>query len=110
MLNKIFGSFGLIISLTALFSFSNKHIQKPVIRTIVVDAGHGGYDVGARGLFSTEADVSLAIAMKLGKRLETEFPECKIVYTRTTNALPGNLNDLNAANHLRCGQTHASPG
>ncbi|RYF96434.1 MAG: N-acetylmuramoyl-L-alanine amidase, partial [Chitinophagaceae bacterium] len=36
-----------------------------------------------------------------GKKLEAEFPECKIVYTRTGKALPGNLNDLNAANRLR---------
>ena len=110
MLKKTFPFFAFLISLTVLFSFSDKWMQKPVIRTIVVDAGHGGYDVGAKGLFSTEADVSLAIAMKLGKRLETEFPECKIVYTRTDKALPGNLNDLNAANHLRAEMANEAKG
>jgi N-acetylmuramoyl-L-alanine amidase len=110
MLNKTFAFLALIITLTAVFSFSDKGMQKPVIRTIVVDAGHGGYDIGAKGLFSTEADVSLGIAMKLGKRLETEFPECNIVYTRTDKALPGNLNDLNAANHLRAEMANEAKG
>ena len=110
MLKRLSPSIIFILFIGALFSFTNKAPQKPVIRTIVVDAGHGGYDIGARGLFSTEADVSLAIAMKLGKRLETEFPECKIVYTRKSTALPGNLNDLNAANHLRAELANEAKG
>ena len=32
--------------------------QKNVIRTVIIDAGHGGIDPGAKGLFSTEAEVS----------------------------------------------------
>jgi N-acetylmuramoyl-L-alanine amidase len=110
MSKKLLPAVAFIATLSILFSFTNKWMQKPVIRTIIVDAGHGGYDVGAKGLFSTEADVSLAIAMKLGKRLETEFPECKIVYTRTNKALPGNLNDLNAANHLRAEMANEAKG
>jgi len=39
--------------------------QKKVLRTIVIDPGHGGIDPGARGSFSTEAEVSLAVSMKL---------------------------------------------
>ncbi|MET0243603.1 MAG: N-acetylmuramoyl-L-alanine amidase, partial [Flavitalea sp.] len=100
-MNKIVGAMLFVIGLTAIFSFSVKQQQKPALRVIVVDAGHGGYDIGARGTFSTEADVSLAIANKLGKKLEAEFPECRIVYTRPGKTLPGNLNDLNAANRLR---------
>jgi N-acetylmuramoyl-L-alanine amidase len=110
MFKKILPILVFALSLAALSSFSKKGVQRPVIRTIVVDAGHGGYDVGAKGLFSTEADVSLAIAMKLGKRLETEFPECKIVYTRTNKELPGNLDDLNAANHLRAEMANEAKG
>ncbi len=100
----------LISAITSLLSFTNKWQQTPAFKTIVVDAGHGGYDVGARGLFSTEADVSLAIALKLGKALEEEFPECKIVYTRKDKNLPGNLNDLNKANHLRAEMANEAKG
>ncbi len=110
MIKKIVPFIVFISCLTLLFSFTNKWQQTPAFRTIVVDAGHGGYDVGARGLFSTEAEVSLAIAMKLGKRLEAEFPECKIVYTRTDKNLPGNLNDLNKANHLRAEMANEAKG
>src|SRR5678816_1054838 len=64
--------------------------QKNVIRTVIIDAGHGGIDPGAKGLFSTEAEVSLSIALKLGKAFEKEFPNIRIVYTRTTDVLPYN--------------------
>lgn len=37
------------LTLLILSSFKEKPVQKPVLRTIVLDAGHGGYDVGAEG-------------------------------------------------------------
>lgn len=61
-----------------------------MISTIIVDAGHGGHDVGAKGDFSFEKNIALAIAMKLGKKLEEEFPNTKILYTRTTDSYPQN--------------------
>lgn len=63
---------------------------KAAIRTLIIDPGHGGIDPGARGSFSTEADVSLAVSLKLGKAIQKEFPELKIVYTRTTDVMAGN--------------------
>ena len=70
-----------------LFSFSekNKPVQKATIKTLIVDPGHGGFDPGARGLISNEADVSLAVALKFGRALKEEFPELNVVYTRTTD-------------------------
>src|SRR5437763_16398683 len=67
--------------------------QKPALRTIIIDAGHGGIDHGAKGLITTEAEVALDIALKLGKAVEKEFPGTKVVYTRTSSALPGGLTD-----------------
>ncbi|HVX48560.1 MAG TPA: N-acetylmuramoyl-L-alanine amidase [Chitinophagaceae bacterium] len=75
--------------------------QQHLLRTIIVDAGHGGPDEGAVGEYSNEADITLAIALKLGKMLEDSLPDCKVVYTRTTHELPGGLQDHNAANRLR---------
>lgn len=61
---------------------------KPGIRTIIIDAGHGGHDPGARGDYSTEKQVCLAIALQLGRQLESAFPDIKIFYTRTKDTYP----------------------
>ncbi|MBC9931862.1 N-acetylmuramoyl-L-alanine amidase family protein [Chitinophaga qingshengii] len=59
--------------------------QENPIRTIVIDAGHGGEDPGARGSYSTEKQVTLAVALKLGKILEDNLPDVKVVYTRKSD-------------------------
>jgi len=75
--------------------------QQQKLRTIVIDAGHGGPDIGAVGEYSNEADITLALALKLGKKIQDSLPGVKVVYTRTTHDLPGGLMDHNAANRLR---------
>lgn len=57
-------------------------VQDKPIRTIVIDAGHGGHDHGARGSYSSEKDITLDVSLRLGKILEEMFPDVKIVYTR----------------------------
>lgn len=53
------------------------------VRTIVIDAGHGGKDPGARGFGLQEKDVNLRMALILGKMLkERGF---RVLYTRTTD-------------------------
>ena len=53
---------------------------------IVIDAGHGGDDPGTIGTGKTkEKDVALAIALKLGKLIERQLPNVRVVYTRTTD-------------------------
>ncbi|MGE5315634.1 MAG: N-acetylmuramoyl-L-alanine amidase family protein [Acidobacteriota bacterium] len=53
---------------------------------IVLDAGHGGHDPGTIGTIGThEADVTLGIALKLGKMIEKNMPDVKVVYTRKTD-------------------------
>lgn len=86
----------LFLSISVFFVFfliSSKKIPaqtagKTALKTIIVDAGHGGSDVGARGDYSFEKDICLDIALKLGKKLESEFPDTKILYTRTTDTYP----------------------
>ena len=75
-----------------LFSFSGRSekFPKAQIKTLIIDPGHGGIDPGARGDFSNEADVSLAVSLKFGKALQDQFPDLKIVYTRTTDVMAGN--------------------
>ena len=83
--------------------FFNIHAQSGGggVKTIIVDAGHGGSDVGARGLQTTEAAINLAVSLKLAKALREEFSEKKILETRTNWALPGNLSNAVAANRYR---------
>ncbi|HEY8960229.1 N-acetylmuramoyl-L-alanine amidase, partial [Chitinophaga sp.] len=59
--------------------------QDKPIRTIIIDAGHGGEDPGAKGSYSTEKQVTLEVALKLGKILEENMPDVKVVYTRKTD-------------------------
>lgn len=53
------------------------------LRTIVIDAGHGGH-TGARGAYSTEEGVTLALAFKLQAAIEKNVPNTRVVMTRVT--------------------------
>ena len=75
-----------------LFSLSsNSFAQTPkLLKTIIVDAGHGGEDAGATGQYegslrSKEKDVTLAISKKLVATLQKELSDVKIYPTRTTD-------------------------
>ncbi len=53
---------------------------------IVIDAGHGGKDPGTIGVSGTrEKDVTLAIALELGRLIERNLKDVKVVYTRKTD-------------------------
>jgi len=52
------------------------------IRTVVIDAGHGGRDPGAVGKKAKEKDIALSIALKVGTYIEENIPEVKVIYTR----------------------------
>lgn len=75
------------ILLTSFKTGSGKiaHLQRPGLRTIVIDAGHGGKDFGAAGSYSYEKDITLAIALKLQRTLQEAMPDVNIVMTRTTD-------------------------
>ncbi|MBE6287694.1 MAG: N-acetylmuramoyl-L-alanine amidase [Mediterranea massiliensis] len=49
---------------------------------VVIDAGHGGNDPGAVGKISKEKDINLSVALKLGKLIEQNCPDSKVIYTR----------------------------
>lgn len=55
------------------------------IRTVVLDAGHGGKDPGAKGTKVFEKDIVLAVTLKAGKYIEERIPGVKVIYTRTTD-------------------------
>lgn len=60
--------------------------KKWKLDVVVLDAGHGGNDPGTLGTIGTrEKDITLGISLKLGKLIERELPDVKIVYTRKTD-------------------------
>ncbi len=76
-----------LFTLISLFCLFNEAVlaQGYHIRTIVIDAGHGGVKPGAKGLISLEKNVALAVALRLGKKLAEEMPNIKIIQTRKTD-------------------------
>ncbi len=109
-MRKLF--FTILGSITFFFVsplYSQSGAPKP-LRTLIIDPGHGGQDPGARGMHSTEANVSLAISLKLGDTIAKAYPELKILYTRTTDILPGNLTDLDASLKYRANLANENNG
>ncbi len=71
--------------------------------TVVIDAGHGGKDVGAKGKKTNEKAVNLDVALALGRLIEKEYgkKEVKVVYTRDGDyfvTLQGRCDKANKAN------------
>ncbi|WP_205501861.1 N-acetylmuramoyl-L-alanine amidase family protein [Rufibacter psychrotolerans] len=79
-----------IVSLTVfaflLFSSFTTFERKEVrIRTVVIDAGHGGKDTGCLGASAREKDVALKVALELGQQIQENLPDVKVIYTRKTD-------------------------
>ncbi len=58
--------------------------QELKLKTVVLDAGHGGNDSGAvsRDGKTKEKDLTLAISKRVGALIKEAYPDVKIVYTR----------------------------
>jgi len=86
---RIFHAFLVSTLLAFLFSpgISGRVANDPPkgIRTVVIDAGHGGRDPGAVGKNGKEKDIALSIALKVGTYIEENIPEVKVIYTRKTD-------------------------
>lgn len=55
------------------------------VRVVVIDAGHGGKDPGAHYAGVYEKDLTLKVALKLGRLIEEGMPGVEVVYTRKTD-------------------------
>ncbi len=60
-------------------------VQPPKRFTIVLDAGHGGKDMGAQGRRFKEKDIALQLTLQLGYYLEHYLPQVQVLYTRQTD-------------------------
>ena len=83
--------FSVFLILSFILSGSYSFAQKSVINKIVLDAGHGGKDPGALGTgrySKTEKHIALDVVLKLGKYLEQNYPNMKVLYTRKDDTFP----------------------
>jgi N-acetylmuramoyl-L-alanine amidase len=82
---KFISVFFLLFTCFLVSSFSSKSKPTFGLRTVVIDAGHGGKDPGCHGSKYKEKDVALAVALKLGKFIEDNLKDVKVIYTRKTD-------------------------
>lgn len=75
----------IFLNLCIISSSYGQKEEKYSIKTIVIDAGHGGKDNGTSGRKAKEKEIALAIALKLGTYIEEHLPEIKVIYTRTSD-------------------------
>lgn len=105
MLKKFF-LIGALISFSAILtSFTPSKENKQVLKTIIIDAGHGrmenGGHNGAKGSYSYEDEICLAVSKKLVSKLKAEYPGVKIIETRPTENIVSLRERANIANHNR---------
>jgi N-acetylmuramoyl-L-alanine amidase len=90
----------LLILIVPLNLYSQDDIETAFVgvRTIVIDAGHGGRDPGALGKNVYEKTINLSVALRLGKLIEEWFPDVKVLYTRIKDVSVDLIERSNLAN------------
>ena len=92
---------GYLFILCVLVSFntySQSNSANSQLKTVVIDAGHGGKDPGCHGGYSHEKDVCLSMALKLGKLIKEKYPKINVKYTRETDVFIELIERANIAN------------
>lgn len=73
--------FSILLSVNS-FSITKSNAKQLVV---VIDPGHGGKDPGAVNKNIREKDVVLGIGLKLGKLINDNHSDVKVIYTRNTD-------------------------
>lgn len=77
----------IVVIVSFLWAVPTFSQSKPIVelKTVVIDAGHGGKDPGAINGKTLEKNITLSVALKLGKLIEDNYPDVKVIYTRKTD-------------------------
>jgi N-acetylmuramoyl-L-alanine amidase len=105
MLKKSMVLLGLVAGSAFLYSFTASKPKQQVLKTIIIDAGHGimsngGYN-GAKGAYSFEDEICLSVSKKLVALVSKQFPEVKIIETRPTKYITNLHERADIANQNR---------
>jgi N-acetylmuramoyl-L-alanine amidase len=108
------------ITVVLISSFNHDDETGNVFDLVVIDAGHGGHDPGCNGGNSKEKEITLKIALKLGKLIEDSLKDVKVIYTRETdkfielsersNIANKNNADLFISIHCNANDNHSANG
>lgn len=74
----------LFVASVLLFPFAGT-MQAADKFVLVIDAGHGGKDPGAKGKIINEKEINLNVALKFGKLVQANHPDVRVIYTRSTD-------------------------
>ena len=84
--NSIIRIYAIFLLVTIVFSGTSlaqdDEMDYAAIKTVVIDAGHGGKDPGCHGASAHEKHVCLSMALMLGDMIKDKYPNIKVVYTR----------------------------
>ncbi|MEZ4982179.1 MAG: N-acetylmuramoyl-L-alanine amidase [Saprospiraceae bacterium] len=65
-----------------VYSLRKKNNADYKIKTVVIDAGHGGKDGGCSGKNSKEKVIALGVAKRLKNEINNNYPTIKVIMTR----------------------------
>ena len=74
----------LLLSMTSSQAAKDKPLG---LKTVVIDAGHGGKDPGgvSKDRKTYEKNLVLDIAKRFGQKIKEKYPDVKVIYTRSTD-------------------------
>lgn len=93
----------LLVGVLAVGAYAAHIPYKPAyeIRTVVIDAGHGGKDGGCQGGSAIEKNIVLQVALQLGGLIQSHFPNIEVVYTRDNDVFVPLQERANIANQRK---------
>ncbi len=103
-MRKYFIIIGLLQVSSVIMSFTVPKLQQKAkgVKTIILDAGHGGHDSGAKGWNGYyEKDIALGVALKTEKAIKRLMPDVEVHQTRRTDVFVELRNRADFANGLK---------
>ncbi len=77
--------FSIFLLFFFLFSSFNPSAGIMQLKTVVLDAGHGGKDPGTKGKYSKEKDIALKVVLKVRNQFKKYKPNVKTILTRSSD-------------------------